>query len=191
VKGNTNAGSTAQRQGAAFGAFAGGDERHHFADADGCEEVERFACVPECAVRMLDGKGTTSRFFYTAKVSRAERDHGCEALPLKSGADMTDSPEDSARLNSPRTGAGRGKGARNHHPTVKPQALMRWLCRLITPPGGTVFDPFTGSGSTAVAALAEGFRFVGTEASDEYTPIAAARITRALADTAEQAKEAA
>ena len=54
------------------------------------------------------------------------------------------------------------------HPTMKPVALMRWLCRLVTPPGGTVLDPFTGSGTTGVAALSEGFRFVGIEREDHY-----------------------
>ena len=62
------------------------------------------------------------------------------------------------------------------HPTVKPVALMRWLCRLVTPPGGTVLDTFTGSGSTGIAALAEGFAFVGVEREAEYIEIARARI---------------
>jgi site-specific DNA-methyltransferase (adenine-specific) len=69
----------------------------------------------------------------------------------------------------------RGEG--NNHPTVKPQALMRYLCRLVTPPGGIVLDPFCGSGSTGLAALAEGFRFVGIEQKEEYCRIAADRLT--------------
>jgi DNA modification methylase len=68
----------------------------------------------------------------------------------------------------------RGEG--NTHPTVKPTALMRYLCRLVTPPGGLVLDPFSGSGSTGKAAIAEGFRFVGIELSPEYAAIAEARI---------------
>jgi site-specific DNA-methyltransferase (adenine-specific) len=64
----------------------------------------------------------------------------------------------------------------NTHPTVKPVALMRWLCRLITPPGGVVLDPFCGSGSTGVAALEEGFQFVGIEKEAEYAAIAAKRV---------------
>lgn len=71
----------------------------------------------------------------------------------------------------------RGEG--NVHPTVKPTALMRYLVRLVTPPGGTVLDPFTGSGSTGKAAVLEGFRFVGCELSPEYLAIAEARITAA------------
>jgi site-specific DNA-methyltransferase (adenine-specific) len=64
----------------------------------------------------------------------------------------------------------------NHHPTVKPLALMRWLCRLVTPPGGVILDPFTGSGSTGCAAVLEGFRFLGIEQEAEYVAIAERRI---------------
>jgi site-specific DNA-methyltransferase (adenine-specific) len=67
-------------------------------------------------------------------------------------------------------------GTRNTHPTVKPVELMRWLCRLITPPGGTVLDPFTGSGTTGIAAMREGFRFIGIEREPDYVAIARARI---------------
>jgi site-specific DNA-methyltransferase (adenine-specific) len=68
----------------------------------------------------------------------------------------------------------------NHHPTVKPTELMRYLCRLVTPPGGIVLDPFMGSGSTGKAAMYEGFEFVGIELTDEYLPIAKARIEFAI-----------
>jgi site-specific DNA-methyltransferase (adenine-specific) len=67
----------------------------------------------------------------------------------------------------------------NRHPTVKPTDLMRYLCRLVTPPDGWVLDPFTGSGSTGKAAILEGFRFVGCELSAEYIEIARARIGHA------------
>lgn len=60
--------------------------------------------------------------------------------------------------------------------TVKPLALMRWLCRLVTPPGGTILDPFTGSGTTGAAAVLEGFDFIGMEREAEYVEIAKARI---------------
>ena len=68
----------------------------------------------------------------------------------------------------------RGEG--NNHPTVKPIALMRWLCRLVTPPGGLILDPFTGSGTTGCAAVLEGFRFIGFEREAEYVEIARRRI---------------
>lgn len=64
----------------------------------------------------------------------------------------------------------------NHHPTVKPTDLMAYLCRLVTPPGGTVLDPFTGSGSTGRGAMCEGLNFIGFELSPEYAEIARARI---------------
>lgn len=64
----------------------------------------------------------------------------------------------------------------NIHPTVKPIALMRYLCRLITPPGGTILDPFTGSGTTLCAAVLEGFDYVGCEQEPEYIAIAERRV---------------
>jgi site-specific DNA-methyltransferase (adenine-specific) len=70
----------------------------------------------------------------------------------------------------------RDRGEGNSHPTVKPTDLMRYLCRLVTPPGGTVFDPFMGSGSTGKAATLEGFSFIGSEMQKEYFDIAASRI---------------
>jgi DNA modification methylase len=74
---------------------------------------------------------------------------------------------------------------KNTHPTVKPTELMRYLCRLVTPPGGLVLDPFTGSGSTGKAATLEGFRFVGAELDADYAAIARERIAHAAAEHAE------
>jgi site-specific DNA-methyltransferase (adenine-specific) len=74
----------------------------------------------------------------------------------------------------------RNEGIENNHPTVKPTDLMQYLCRLITPPNGTILDPFLGSGSTGKAAMYEGFNFVGIELTQEYLPIAKARIEFAL-----------
>jgi hypothetical protein len=73
----------------------------------------------------------------------------------------------------------RERGEGNNHPTVKPIALMRYLCRLVTPPGGTILDPFMGSGSTGLAALQEGFSFIGVEREPEYMDIARRRIGQA------------
>ena len=89
--------------------------------------------------------GGASRFFYTAKASRADRNTS---------------------------------GANNTHPTVKPTELMRWLVRMVTPPGGVVLDPFAGSGSTLVAARAEGLRSIGIEREDEYAEIIAQRLSQ-------------
>jgi len=119
--------------------------------------------------------GSAARFFYCAKASKADRDEGCEGLAIRQtvgGGGMNDPNGDDVcgkygSVKSP---------ARNHHPTVKPTALMRYLCRLVTPPGGVVLDPFTGSGSTGKAAVLEGFRFIGIEREAEYVEIAKARI---------------
>jgi site-specific DNA-methyltransferase (adenine-specific) len=118
--------------------------------------------------------GGASRFFYVAKASKAERNAGCEGLPLvkvkfREGVlDENGFHGQTGKPNKPITN-------QNHHPTVKPIKLMRYLCRLITPPGGTVLDPFTGSGSTGVGAAAEGFDFIGIEREAEYVAIASAR----------------
>ncbi len=120
--------------------------------------------------------GGPSRFFYCPKASRDERERGCEDLPRKTAGDATDRQDGSAGLNSPRAGASRTHGARNHHPTVKPVALMRWLVRLVTPPGGLVLDPFAGSGTTGLACIKEQCRFLGIEREAEYVAIANARL---------------
>nr|DAN85914.1 MAG TPA: adenine-specific methyltransferase [Caudoviricetes sp.] len=119
-----------------------------------------------------------SRYFYCAKASKADRDDGV-SLVATSAAEMVDRDADSAGMNSPRAGAGRTSGARNDHPTVKPTALMQWLVRLVTPPGGTVLDPFTGSGSTGKACALEGFEFIGFEMDPHYCEIAEQRIAKA------------
>ena len=120
-------------------------------------------------------------FLYTSKAGRKEREAGCDALPVRSGAAVVEREEGSAGTQSPRAGAGRTADAvRNHHPTVKPVSVMRWLCRLVTRPGGTVLDPFMGSGTTGIAALAEGFDFIGCEREPEYMAIAQARIMHSI-----------
>jgi len=112
--------------------------------------------------------------------SRAERDAGCDGLPAKPGHDAVSREEGSAGAASPRAGAGRAAEAvKNYHPTVKPVELMRWLVRLVTPPGGVVLDPFMGSGTTGMAAAGQGFRFVGVELDPEHLRIARARIAYA------------
>ena len=119
----------------------------------------------------------SSRFFYCAKASKSERNMGCEGLEYKTPSECCeDRQPDSAGLNNPRAGAGRTSGSKNHHPTVKPISLMRYLCKLITPPLGMVLDPYMGSGSTGIACKLEGFDFTGIEIDPEYIKIAEARI---------------
>jgi hypothetical protein len=122
-------------------------------------------------------KGGASRFFYCSKPSKAEREFGCDGLPLVTAGEATGGrAEGSAGLKSPRAGAGRTGGSRNHHPTLKSIRLMTYLCRLVTPKGGLVLDPFMGSGTTGIAALREGLRFVGIEQELKYLTIACARL---------------
>lgn len=124
--------------------------------------------------------GNAPRFFYCPKTSKSDRNEGCDHLETKTAGEATDRQDGSAGLNSPRAGAGRTSGAKNAHPTVKPTELMRYLCRMVTQPGGIVLDPFMGSGSTGKAAAAEGFGFIGCEIDPEYMRIAVARLTHAL-----------
>jgi site-specific DNA-methyltransferase (adenine-specific) len=128
----------------------------------------------------FDDFGGASRFFYVAKASKRDRNEGLDGLEETTAGEMVDREEGSAGMNSPRAGAGRTSGAKNFHPTVKPTELMRNLIRLVTPLGGTVLDPFTGSGSTGKAAILEGMQFVGCELTPEYLPIIEGRINYAV-----------
>jgi site-specific DNA-methyltransferase (adenine-specific) len=122
-----------------------------------------------------DDSGGAARFFpafrYQPKPSVGEKDKGLAGPgnfdPEKCGVGALGDN-------------GRGKVARNTHPTVKPVELMRWLVRLVTPKGGRVIDPFLGSGTTGVAAVAEMVEFVGIEREEEYANIASARIADAF-----------
>ena len=115
--------------------------------------------------------GSAARFFYCAKASRSERNAGLEGMAKKFTATMNDGIGKREHNESEPNA-----WTQNHHPTVKPLALMRYLCRLVTPPGGIVLDPFAGSGSTGVACAEEGFGFIGIEREAEYCEIARARI---------------
>jgi DNA modification methylase len=135
------------------------------------------------AERIFQDSGGASRFFYCSKASKSERNAGLEGMPIKKTAPdcrPNDSGEDgmSSRMHGATT---RGE---NHHPTCKPIKLLRYLARLTkTPTGGIVLDPFMGSGSMGVAAVAEGREFVGIEKEPEYFEIAKRRITHALAES--------
>lgn len=128
--------------------------------------------VDEAGSTFHGDAGTAARFFYCAKATRKDRHEG---LPdpgpqFKKGSTL----RDAERLLAAEQRLG------NHHPTVKPTELMRWLVRLVTPPGGLVLDPFMGSGSTGKACMLEGFRFVGIEREQEYLDIARQRIAAAV-----------
>ena len=129
----------------------------------------------EVSAMLSQGKSSAARFFYCAKPSRAERDAGCEELEAVQQG--TYAQDKWLRENMGSTPDALRQPIKNHHPTVKAQALMRYLCRLITPPGGIVLDPFMGSGSTGCAARIERFRFIGIEKEKDYFEIARRRIS--------------
>jgi hypothetical protein len=114
-----------------------------------------YLCVPH------DDGRWPANLYASSKASRAERERGCDDLPARAGAGVSAS------------------SVRNHHPTVKPVRLMRWLVRLVTPPGGVVIDPYLGSGTTGIAATLEGVRWAGAELLDDHADIAEARIAHA------------
>jgi DNA modification methylase len=116
--------------------------------------------------------GGASRFFYVAKASKRDRNEGLEELDAQRHADRV--TDDGVGGDNPRNRTNQAK--QNFHPTVKPTQLMRYLVKLVTPPGGTVLDPFTGSGSTGKAAILEGFDFVGVELTEDYLPIIEGRL---------------
>jgi DNA modification methylase len=130
---------------------------------DGSEEV------------VVNFPNDNARFFYCAKASKKDRDEGLEGFEAKNGRPLGISNWEGQTNGSGKT-MGPSAPRANSHPTVKPTDLMRYLCRLVTPPGGTVLDPFMGSGSTGKAALLEGFDFIGIEMDYEYYKIAHARI---------------
>jgi site-specific DNA-methyltransferase (adenine-specific) len=120
--------------------------------------------------------GGASRFFYVAKASKRDRNEGLEDLEdgrvgsFNGNVDETPGRKIGANPDRPNL------PGKNTHPTVKPTALMRYLIKLVTPQGGVVLDPFTGSGSTGKAALLDGFQFVGVELTEEYLPIIEGRL---------------
>lgn len=137
---------------------------------------------PNGTVFGYDDTGGASRFFYCAKASRSERNAGLDGMPDVYSY-MVENGSKTSGLDGKRYE--RTTVHKNGHPTVKPISLMRWLVRLVTPPGGTVLDPFTGSGSTGCAAALEGLTFIGIEQDAEYVEIARKRIAHWTPDTAQ------
>jgi len=119
--------------------------------------------------------GTYSRFFIIPKASRSEREPLLPSGIVPSVAGFRETFQDE-RPHTPPGYKYDPAPRRNTHPTVKPVALMRHLVRLVTPTGGTVLDPFLGSGTTALAAEQEGFDWIGIEREAEYVAIAEARL---------------
>jgi site-specific DNA-methyltransferase (adenine-specific) len=120
--------------------------------------------------------GSAARFFYCAKASKEDRDEGLDGAQKQFLATMGNGIGE--REHDPKEPSA---WVKNNHPTVKPTALMRYLCNLVTQPNGKIFDPFMGSGSTGKAALMDGFNFIGTELDPGYFEIAKRRIEAAAA----------
>jgi DNA modification methylase len=132
-----------------YGAFAGQEEVGHF----------------------HGDSGSAARFFWCPKASKQDRNEGLEGMPRKA-VNWSSGDQSPGTFQSPNT----DRENENFHPTVKPTELMQYLCRLVTPKGGTVLDPFMGSGSTGKAAFREGMHFVGIEIDPAYIEIARRRI---------------
>jgi DNA modification methylase len=188
-------------QAAAFSGNVYGDAAKVGASFDGYGDTggasRFFLVVPDDAHNdsslPIDGEDVT-RFRYQAKTSRAERNAGLDGMPERAAhlldeATLSTASNRRCRLcgrvkfgqphcecEAPDWEETKGSIAANHHPTVKPIALMKWLITLVTPPGGTVLDPFAGSGSTGCAAAVLGVDFVGIEQDPEYAEIARRRI---------------
>jgi len=140
--------------------------------------------LDEYSAGLLDEQSgeNPSRFFYVARASKRDRNEGLGDLP----DNVVGSFFGNFEVPGNKIGANPDKPnqpGKNTHPTVKPTALMRYLIKLVTPAGGTVLDPFTGSGSTGKAALLDGYKFIGAELTEEYLPIIEGRLTWAQENT--------
>lgn len=184
------------------GKFAGTKDIPKKTSTNNSERIDRYPAntiFDEKAGQLLNQQSgqEASRFFYCPKVSLEERNAGCESLEHKQ-----QNSESNIRTYNDRCGncgkkfigpkhlrcqCPKGKKLTdktvyknpNNHPTVKPINLCRYLCRLITPPGGTCIDIFMGSGSTGIACVKEGFKFIGIEKEQDYYIIAKHRIASA------------
>ena len=157
-----------------------GDNLNGGTYSSAAQKLARTSQVPGNGIgEFVDPGGRWPANIYAhPKASRSEREAGCERLPGRTGAEATDRTEGSAGMDNPRAGAGRtAERVKNHHPTVKPIGVMRWLVKLTGGQRGSVIlDPFMGSGTTGCAAVLEGFEFIGIEREPEYMDICEARI---------------
>jgi site-specific DNA-methyltransferase (adenine-specific) len=165
-------------------------------EISGYEDVSTIGRWPanvlhDGSAEILQGMGEAARFFYTPKACKDDRDDGCEMMDARGrtfafqrcsicGKQKVNVPGSACQCIDPKwVDAFEYSPRQNFHPTVKPTDLMRYLCRMVTPTGGIVLDPFTGSGSTGRGAVLEGFRFIGCEMDADYITIAKARILAA------------
>lgn len=166
--GVTRSGAAGSKGSSGFAGGYDGDYTVPYGDTGG---ASRFFTVTE-----WHPIADVAPFRYVAKPSRAERNAGLAELPER---EWRGNYGDGIQDNRPHTKDGYTyeSTVQNHHPTVKPLALMRWLVRLVTPPGGTVLEPFAGSGTTMAAAILENRHIIGCELTADYLPIINGRIT--------------
>ena len=157
----------------------GSDEvLEHFPDSDGCQphkinskniKYNGWGSITNKQGELVgyNGRGSASRFFYCAKPSPTEKNMGCSDLPLRSSGDILarGGYDDHAPT------------AQNNHPTVKALTLMEYLVTMITPPGGTCYDLFAGSGTTLMACEKNEINGIGSEAESDYCDIAKRRVS--------------
>jgi DNA modification methylase len=150
---------------------------------DGSVESATFNITPKSWELGVLG----SRFKYCSKANKSDRNEGLDDFEedYNRGTGTHHNGTSNTRVgNQAERAAGithvELQKVKNVHPTVKPTDLMRYLCRLVTQPGGTVLDPFMGSGTTGKAAMLDGFEFIGCEMDEQYYKIAEARIRHAL-----------
>jgi len=153
-------------------------------------EVEGFVkkCKPQAPSNYNDS-GSPSRFFYCAKTSRKERDLGMDGaeeklLARSGGAQGAEKSGKDEYIQKDHIGLNKISKVKNNHPTVKPLALMKYLCTLLKMPGQNqvILDPFLGSGTTAMACKELGINYIGIEKEKEYCEIAKRRIAAIKAE---------
>ena len=174
--------NTDRPAGRAFGIMNDDGWRPEIGKATGGHDSGRWPAnlVHDGSLEAVSGLGEAARYFYCAKASREDREEGLAGMagrPMGFSGGAQGHGEGYEAAQS--IGLNRVILRKNTHPTVKPTALMGWLCRMVCPPGGLVLDPFCGSGSTGKAAVLDGFRFCGMEREPEFVEISRARIAHA------------
>ncbi len=154
----------------------------HYADTDGTETIEAWNCAEGCPVAELD-RQSGELHHQDPRTRRSRKVTGGQTFDLPGMSACYADSGGASRFFYTAKASRKERGAFNDHPTVKPLALMRWLVRLVTPPGGLVLDPFAGSGTTLLAAREEGFDAIGIELDEHYCEIAAQRLGGDVGDS--------
>lgn len=190
VKGSAPMGPNGGDNTGSFSGFSQGKQRRaapQYTDSDGTEEVDAYHCHPSCPVAELDRQsGNRSSGFLHYEIGEAvtsnwRKNEGRAGTVIRGiSAAWEPSTGGASRffyVTKPSAAErSRGLAGRNQHVTVKSIELMHYLCRLITPPAGIILDPFMGSGSTGLAALGEGFSFIGIDQDAGYVELARQRL---------------